>query len=110
VITDCKIRSPLLARCGYAWPCLAGCLQYLHVWLTIGVARQGEGDELQQVRAKLQGILEARKDQYANADIHVGLGGADSPLGAPPAVITLRCMLDTVPGLCIVMQTLCSAA
>ena len=43
------------------------------------------------MRAKLQGILEARKDQYANADVHVGLGGADSPLGASPAVITLRC-------------------
>ena len=53
--------------------------------------RQGEGDELQQVRTKLQGILEARKGQYAIADVHVGLGGADSPRGAPPAVITLRC-------------------
>ena len=52
---------------------------------------QGTGDELQQVREKLMGILEARKDQYAIADVHVGLGDADSPVGAPPAVITLRC-------------------
>ena len=62
------------------------------------------------MRAKLQGILEARKDQYANADIHVGLGGADSPLGAPPAVITLRCGARMVLSFCIIVHTVGSAA
>jgi len=51
---------------------------------------QGKGDELEQITAKLEGILEARKEQYSQADIHVGLGGSQQPLGASPAVITHR--------------------
>lgn len=51
---------------------------------------QGEGDEVERITAKLQGILEDRKDMYSQADVHVGLGAAHQPLGAPPAIVTQR--------------------
>ena len=55
---------------------------------------QGEGDEQQRITAKLEGILDARKDQYAQADIQIGLGAPDEALGASPAVVTQRCGLQ----------------
>ena len=51
---------------------------------------QGKGDEVEQITAKLETILEARLEQYSQADVHVGLGASQQPLGASPAVITHR--------------------
>ena len=53
-----------------------------------------EGDAVSRITAKLEGILEVRREQYAGADIQIGLGAPQQPLGASPAVVTKRCALS----------------
>lgn len=70
----------------------AGLVEYSTRGVITGSAPlQGEGDAVARITAKLEAILEARKEQYSQADIHVGLGAPQKPLGASPALVTRRC-------------------